>query len=173
MSVVCSEELLARGLFICFAIHCLFFWRLCLTSSVFWVQSGPRPQSHQAVYDMITINHSLWSNTEKHFLHHGWNAVVETKGCWAVPRLPSDCTSLWCSILSITRLTLSAVFFSSPCRQMKGKTYHFDAVYWVFAKITLWWILRERKKKSCRGGFKSSINGRQIFDKPPKPSVLG
>lgn len=90
-----------------------------------------------------------------------------------MPRLASDCTSVWCSILSITgtSYTLSAVFLSSPCHQRKGETYHFDAVYWVFCKNNF--MMNFKGGKKCRGGFKSSVNGRQIFDMLPKPSALG
>lgn len=63
---------------------------------------------------------------------------------------------------------------------MKGGAYHFDAVYCVLSKKKrnnnhFMINLREgeKKKKNVEGASKSSVNGRQIFDRRPKPSALG
>lgn len=57
----------------------------------------------------------------------------------------------------------------------EGETYYFDAVYWVFCtkKNNFMMNFLKGEEKKCRGSFKSSVNGRQIFDMLPKPSALG
>ncbi len=74
------------GVCVCVCATVMFFW-LRFSSSVPEFKVGPAitSQSHRAVSDMITINHSLWSSIEKHFLHHDWNAVVETKDAGPCP----------------------------------------------------------------------------------------
>lgn len=105
---------------------------------------------------MITINHSFWSSV----VSPSWAGLHgRNKGLRAVHRLISDCTS-WCSILLITwmRDTLRTVIFLLLSSEERGKISLWSCLLGYFAKITLWWILRERKK-NVEGASEVALTG--------------
>lgn len=159
------QNIYIQSVCVCVCVRQWCFSDFSLTSSVPEFKVGPAvtSQSHRAVYDMITINHSLWSGIEQHFLHHDWNAAVETKDAGPCPdwlQIAHQCVARHSFNNRGTSSTLSAMLFSSPCRQReKGKHVTLMLFTGYFAKITLWWNFKGERKKNGEGASKVALTG--------------